>query len=304
MQAFVGIDVSKDMLDVAWNNGEKGKINRFPNTPAGAKALAKALQGVQRVVLEATGGYEREIAEALSQADIPLSVVNPKRVRDFARSLGRLAKTDTIDAGILALFAKHFHEQLPLYSISPEQVALREWVALRQDLVQSRVQYQNRIKQASLSIRPTLTKLLQTLKQEIRALTQQIQEQLKAFPQAQVLMRVTGLGVVAVATLIAQMPELGWLSGKEAAALAGLAPFNRDSGQFRGRQFCHGGRKTVRCVLYLAANCARRFDEKIKAFFERLIAKGKPFKVAVTACARKLLVILNAKLKEHYALAS
>lgn len=297
---FVGIDVSKQYLDVCLDPARP--TARRPNTPSAAESLAKELTSICRVVVEATGGYEQTLVQALVKHQVPVSVVNPKRVRDFARSLGKLAKTDKIDAQVLALFASHFHQDLPLYSSKPEQTALKELVTLRQDLVQSQVQYKNRLKQACQPVRDHLQEMVDSLKKQIQAVTQEIKRLLKDIPQTHILEEMVGLGLVTTATLLGQMPELGTLSGKEAAALAGLAPFNRDSGQFRGKQFCHGGRKAVRNALYLAAFCARRYDPKMKAFFETLIAKGKPFKVAITACARKLLVILNAKLRDHYAL--
>jgi len=297
---FVGIDISKDHLDIC-QEPSRPTVRR-PNTPSAVKGLARELQKASLVVVEATGGYERLIVEALCEQGIPVSVVNPKRVRDFARSMGKLAKTDKVDAIVLSLFASHFHPELTLYTLTPEQRLLRELVALRQDLVQSAVQYKNRLKQTSGLVQQYIQELLDSLKKQIQDVTTRLKELVSPLPQAGMLQTVTGLGLVTTATLIAQIPELGQISGKEAASLAGLAPFNRDSGKFKGKQFCHGGRKHLRKAVYMAAFSARRYDPKMRAFFEGLIAQGKPFKVAMVACSRKLLVILNAKMRDHYAL--
>jgi len=297
---FVGIDVSKNHLDVCLAPARPA--SQRPNTPSDAESLVLELKGASLVVIEATGGYEQTIAQCLLKHQIPVSVVNPKRVRDFARATGKLAKTDKIDAQVLSLFASHFHKELPLYKTTPENIALKELVSLRSDLVQSLVQYKNRLKQACQAVRQHVKQMIKTLTEQLKALSKEIDTLLKSLPEAELLQSVTGIGSVTTATLIAQMPELGRLNGKEIAALAGLAPFNRDSGQYRGKQFCQGGRKPVRNILYMAVLCARRFDPKMKAFYESLIAKGKPFKVAMIACARKLLVILNAKLRDFYAL--
>lgn len=301
MTQFVGIDVSKDYLDVCLDSDKQAA--RHLNMPGAAVALAETLQNTILVVVEATGGYEQTLVQVLQQHGIAVSVVNPKRVRDFAKSLGKLAKTDAIDAQILALYAKTFHTHL-IPVASSEASTLKELVSLRQDLVQSLVQYKNRFKKASDLTKPYLQQTITSLKQQIQALNRTLKEQLESLSEAKVLQKVTGLGLVTTATLLANMPELGCIEGKQAASLAGLAPFNCDSGKFRGKRFCRGGRQQTRNALYLAANIARRYDDKMKAFFDSLIAKGKPFKVAITACARKLLVILNAKLRDHYALAS
>lgn len=301
MKQIVGIDVSKQWLDcyslqdsACWQVG---------NGEEGWQALSCKLCDVDLVIVEATGGYQKGVVEALQQASIPIAVVNPKRVRDFARSLGKLAKTDKIDAMTLALYGGYFQDKLAL-TPSQKHPALKELVALRQDLVQSLVQYKNRLKQASPVSRSYIEQVRDSLKEQIKAVTDEINVIIKPLAEAKVLRGVTGLGPVVTATLLADMPELGHMDGKQAASLAGLAPFNRDSGKFRGKQFCLGGRKQIRNMLYLAANTARRHDPEMKVFFERLVAKNKPFKVALTACARKLLVILNAKLRDHYALVS
>lgn len=301
MEAFVGVDVSKDTLDV-FCEGAKRSALQCLNTQGEAERLAKKLKGVTRVVVEATGGYEKVLVTALYNQGVAVSVVNPRRVRDFAKSLGKLAKTDKIDANVLALFAKHFHTTLPVTKVSSERTLLKELVALRQDLVQSLVQYKNRLSQASGSIKPYLQEIITELKAQVKTITQELKALLSQCPQAEVLQQATGVGLISAATLLAQLPELGRLTGKQVAALAGLAPFNRDSGQYRGKRFCQGGRKSLRNSLYLAANTARRYDPKMKAFYDNLIANGKPFKVAVTACARKLLVILNAKIRDQLTL--
>ena len=301
MKHIVGIDVSNQWLDCY--SSQDSACWRVGNEEKGWQALSCELCGAELVVLEATGGYQNGVVEAFQQAGIPVAVVNPKRVRDFARSLGKLAKTDKIDATMLALYGHYFQEKLTLASI-PRQPGLKELVALWQDLVQSLVQYKNRLKQASPATRHHIEQVRDSLQQQIKIVTDEIKALTKPLPEAQVLQGVTGVGTVITATLLADMPELGHLDGKQVAALAGLAPFNRDSGKYRGKQFCQGGRKQIRSMVYLAANSARRFDPDMKAFFDRLTANGKPFKVVLTACARKLLVILNAKMRDHYALIS
>jgi transposase len=294
MVHFVGIDVAKHQLDIAMGD----TITQCPNTPEGIESLLPQLSNVKRVVVEATGGYEQCVVKTLTQHAIPVSVVNPKWVRDFAFSLGKRAKNDRLDARLLAHYAEKNHDQLRIYTLKPDTDFLKSCVALRNDLVQSRVQYKNRLQQAPPPLQTVIQQTLNLLETQIDTLTKQIEQMVAACNTAPVLNSVTGIGPVVASTLLAELPELGTLSGKEAASLAGVAPFVRQSGQYRGKQFCHGGRQSLRNALYMAANCARRYNPAIKAFYERLRDKGKPFKVAVLACARKLLVQLNAKVRD------
>jgi transposase len=187
---FVGIDVSKGHLDICLDPARP--VERRPNAPSSAESLALALKNISLVVVEATGGYEQTVVQALLKHQIPVSVVNPKRVRDFARSLGKLAKTDKLDAQVLYLFSSHFHQNLPRYSATSEQIVLKELVALRNDMVQSLVQYKNRLKQACEKVRTHIQKVADDLKQQIKAVTEEIKVLLKPLPQAEVLQ--TGLG--------------------------------------------------------------------------------------------------------------
>lgn len=293
---FIGIDVSKDWLDVY---EERSGFVRLANTSTGIATLCERMGEPVLVVVEATGGYERNLVNALLAKAIPVHVANPKRVRDFARSEGLLAKTDCLDARVLSLYAKEKQARLRLTS-QPCDVRLQNLVSLRQDLVDTRSGYKNRLKQASVDIEPIIAKTLNYLTDQIDALDAQIAELSQQKPQAQVLAEVKGVGKCLTAVLLAYLPELGHISNREVAALCGVAPFNCDSGKMRGRRKIWGGRQSIRTVLYMAANAARRFDPEMKTFFDRMIEKGKPYKVALTACMRKLLVRLNAKLRDYY----
>jgi transposase len=247
---FVGIDVSKAWLDIAqWEDGRVlSRIDRQENSIKSAEKLAKTLRKVQLVVMEATGGYEQIMVEALLQKGLPVSVVNPKRVRDFAKSTGQLAKTDRVDACILAEYAALFNGRLRRQSVqkAPE---LKSLCALRQDVVQAITQTKNRLSKSPQGIETLLNETLIHFKVQLKTIDQQIAEILKEYPQTQVLLGVKGIGPAVASILIAELPELGHLNSKEVAALVGVAPFNCDSGQFRGRRSVWGGRKTVRNAL-------------------------------------------------------
>jgi len=299
MQEFVGIDVSKEWLDV--HCLPSGREWRVKNEAVDIEPLAAKLKQAERVLVEATGGYERVVTETLRQYGIEMWVVNPKRVRDFARSTGKLAKTDQLDAQVLAAFCATMTPKTQKFDTCLELKALQ---AHRQDLVKLMTMQKNRLQQNRAGqIRESIQRLLGALKVELQAVEEQIKGVIQASPQlqskAQVLESVKGVGFVLSSTLLAQLPELGYLDGKEIAALVGVAPFNCDSGLYRGKRRIWGGRQDVRHMLYLGAFIARRYDPHMKAFYERLRAAGKPFKVAMVACMRKLLVILNAKVRDH-----
>lgn len=298
--SVIGIDVSKTTLD--WFHSGSGETRQFPNTRQGFTKLLKGLGPDNIVILEATGGYERGIVKALHQAKIPLAVVNPKRVRDFAKSLGKLAKTDCLDARVLAQFGTAVSVRLQ-EAPTPEVEQLNRLNAYRQDLKLSWVQYRNRLQQADEPwVRESLQQVLNGLKEQLKATDKQsakvIQSASALKEKAQLLLSVAGVGEVLTAMLLGNLPELGHLSGKEVSALVGVAPFNCDSGQLRGQRKIWGGRKEIRNVLFMAANRARIHDPEMNTYYEQLRARGKAFKVALVACMRKLLVRLNAKMRD------
>ena len=297
----VGIDIAKLSFDAAF--GVRAQAQTFSNDEAGHEALITAWAGqpVELIVMEATGGLERDLACALQAAGFAVAVVNPRQARDFARAMGHLAKTDRIDAHALATLAQvlashpernKFVKPLP----TAEQQALQALVGRRRQLVTMLVAERNRLAVSHKAARASIEALIKA----IRAQLDTVEDELAAHIDrhhadlARRLSQVSGIGPTTAATLIADMPELGTLSRREIAALAGLAPFNRDSGLMRGRRSIFGGRAVVRHTLYMATLAAIRFNAVIKPFYGRLIEAGKPKKVAIVACMRKLLTILNA----------
>ena len=299
---YVGIDVAKDMLDVALRPA--GERWRVEHDAAGLEQLVARLQALAPalIVLEATGGLELGLVGALAAAALPVVVVNPRQVRDFARATGRLAKTDALDAAVLAHFAEAVRP--PLRPLSDAQTqTLRQLLTRRRQLVGMRVAEGQRLTRAGAAVRPGIEAHIAWLEQQLGALEAELQQQLRSSPvwrERDALLRtVPGVGPQLSLTLLAQLPELGTLDRRQVAALVGVAPFNRDSGRLRGRRTIWGGRARVRAMLYMGALSASRFNPLIRAFYQRLLAAGKPKKVALTACMRKLLVILNAMLKHH-----
>jgi transposase len=301
MKTIVGIDVSKDFLD-GFSLADNASW-RVPYQQSQLEALSVKLKGADLVVVEATGGYQQALVSHLQDNDIPVTVVNPRRVRDFAKASGLLAKTDKLDARVLALFGQVF-APVPQMPCDEPVIQLKALVTYREDLLKMTTAQKNRRKQIkSPALIDSIQRSLAFLTHEIAMLEKAIQASLKADDQlsakATVLNRVKGVGPVLTATLLGQLPELGQVDHKPIAALAGVAPFNCDSGRFKGKRKIWGGRANVRKTLYLAANIARRCDPAFNAFYEKLRNAGKPFKVAIIACARKLLVILNAKMRDH-----
>lgn len=297
---FVGIDVSRDALSVAVLPG--GQSKEFPNTDGGQNDLVGFLQtmDVALVVVEASGGLERAVARSLTQASIPVAVVNPRQVRDYAKAMGRLAKTDTIDAQVLAQFAEAVRpEPRPLANDKTQELAAL--VSRREQVVNMLTAEKNRLYSASPDIRPSIVAHIAWLKGQRDELDRKIRALSKADPEwrerQRILRSVPGVGPVLSATVLGCLPELGSLDRKEIAALVGVAPFNRDSGRMRGRRTVWGGRGQVRKVLYMATVAAVRSNSVIGAFYRRLVEAGKAPKVALVACMRKLLVILNAMVK-------
>ncbi len=301
-KGFVGVDVSKARLDVFVST--QAGVAAFGNDAAGVAALVTALSAAdpQRIVLEATGGLERALVAQLLAAHLPVCVVNPRQVRDFAKATGRLAKTDRLDAQVLALFAEKVEPvQRPV--LDEVAQALADQLARRRQLVEMLTMEKNRLQQhPPKAVRQDLKHHIEWLQRALRASDGGLRQAVEASPAWQakrdLLAEVKGVGEVTTLTLIGLLPELGTLNRKQVAALVGVAPLNRDSGTLRGRRSVWGGRAEVRAVLYMAALSAIRHNSVIRAFHTRLRAAGKAKKVAIVACMRKLLTILNAMLRD------
>ena len=297
---FVGIDVSGDFLDVAIH--QSSETWRVPNEAASIDALVQQLAAMNPalIVMEATGKLELAVLKALCQARLPAVAVNPRQVRDFARATGRRAKTDRIDALAIAHFAAVIQPVVrPLDDEQTEQ--LQALLLRRIQLVEMLVAEKNRLERAHQAARESLRDHIKWLKQQIDVADHDIDSFLRASSawrhKEDLLRSVPGIGPGAAATLIAFMPELGSLSRRQIASLAGVAPFNVDSGNHTGKRRVQGGRAIVRRSLYMACVPALRFNPAIRAFYDRLRQAGKPFKVAITACMRKLLTTLNAMIR-------
>jgi transposase len=300
---LVGIDVAKHSLDVYLASEDRSFT--ITNDTAGFGQLLEELPaaGSCLVVIEATGGYQSRVVGVLVAAGHRVAVVNPRQVRDFARSLGILAKTDRLDARVIARFGAQVNPR-PVEIGSEKQAELRELVTRRRQLVAWRTAEQNRLETTLTKVvRKNIRHLLEQLDKQIRQLEEAIGELLQNEPElaskAALLETVPGVGPVTVTSLLVDLPELGRLDRQQVAALVGVAPFNRDSGKFHGRRAIWGGRAALRSVLYMAALTARRSNPVIRDFANRLETAGKPFKVVLTACMRKLLVILNSMLKNN-----
>lgn len=298
----VGIDVSKDRLDIAILPG--GEAFAVARDVAGLDALVARLGSLapQAVALEATGGYETVVAATLAAAGLPVVVVNPAQVRAFGRAVGQRAKTDPIDAGLIARFAAMTRPAIrPLPDEATQHLA--DLVARRRQIIQMMVSERQRLARATRPrLRRSLDRLLAALQVELSEIDAAIGEDVRASPawreKEDLLASVPGIGPTIARTLIAEMPELGRLDRREIAALAGLAPWTRQSGQWKGRSFIAGGRASVRAALFMGAFTAIRHNPPLKAFRDKLIAAGKPKLVALIAVARKLLTILNAILRD------
>jgi transposase len=299
---YAGIDVSKSTLDVAVTNQKE--IKSFSNDGSGIQQivdyLKKKVPGL--TVMEATGGMEALLAANLNAAQIPVVVANPRQVRDYARSVGKLAKTDSIDARTLAEFGRDIHpEPRPLTDKQTKEI--KAMLVRRQQVIAMITTENNRLWSADVHIVQAIQKHIAWLKQQLKDLDQDLENQIKSSPiwreKDDLLKSVPGIGPVVSLTLMSALPELGALNRKQIAALAGVAPFNRDSGKFRGKRVTKGGRTRVRSALYMAALVATRFNPVIKEYYQRLLKLGKVKKVALTACMRKLLTMLNAIIRDH-----
>ena len=300
---YVGIDVCKDRLDVGlWPSG---KTFSEPNDAKGIARLVKRLakRKPSLVVLESTGRLEVPVALELGEAGVPYRIVNPRQVRDFAKALGQLAKTDRIDSIVLARWAESAKlEPKPLPDA--ERRELRALVMRRLQLIETKVAEENRLKSELVpKVRKSLKDSIAWLERQIKKLDNDLERMIKNSPTFSdlndLIQSVPGIGPNTANMIIACLPEVGTLNRRSVAALVGVAPLNRDSGKSRGRRFCWGGRAEVRAALYMAALVASRYNPVIKALYLRLRAKGKPAKIALVACMRKLLVIMNAMVRDQ-----
>ena len=297
VKRFIGIDVAKAQLEVfIWPGGETFSV---ANDEVGIGALRRQLEPADFVILEATGGSEMPVASALAAAGLAVAIVNPRQVRDFARATGRLAKTDRLDAEVLARFGEAVRpEARPL--ANEQAQALEALVTRRRQLVEMLTAEKNRRANAPNFLHRSIDEHIRWLEKRLSGLDDELAELIRDTPlwreRDELLRSVPGVGKVLSSTLLAQLPELGMLNRKQIAALAGLAPFNRDSGKLRGSRCIWGGRAQVRRVLYMATVAGVRSNPAIRTFYLRLRANGKHAKPALIACMRKFLVILNAML--------
>ena len=309
ISTFVGIDVSKEHLDVRIL---KGPAFRWSNSPSDRTGLLRQLPepGTCLIVVEATGRYEQSLVCDLAAAGHAVSVVNPRQVRDYAKALGMLAKTDRIDAQVIARFAQHVQPR-PIAQTHEKQAQLDELVSRRRQLVEHRTaEVSRRATCLNKEVRHSVQHFIDTINKDLKRIDREILKLIASdddWQQRYDLVKSTpGIGDVNAANLVAKLPELGQLNRQQISALVGIAPMNHDSGQFRGQRRIKGGRASLRATLYMAALVATRCNPVIREFYQRLKANGKPSKVALTACMRKLLVILNtmAKTNSHWRLAA
>jgi transposase len=296
-KVFAGIDVAKSTLEVAIT-GQK-EVRSFSNSKGGIEELLNYLKAMplKGIVMEATGGLEKLLSATLTETGLPAVVVNPRQVRDYAKAKGKLAKTDAIDARILAQFARDIHPEVrALPDKQTEQI--KSIMARRCQVIEMITAERNRLNTADLSVRPLIESHIDWLKGQLKEIDRNLDEHIRSSPiwrEKEAMLRSTpGVGPVLSRTLIGSLPELGKLNRKEIATLVGVAPLNRDSGTLRGKRTIWGGRAKVRASLYMAALVGTRYNPVIKAFYTRLLQKGKAKKVALVACMRKLLTILNS----------
>jgi len=301
-ETYVGIDVSKDRLDVAVL-GEKQE-KQVSNTKDGITQLVKQMVNLQPelIVVEATGGYQRNVVDVLFHAGLSVAVVNPARVRQFARACGLLAKTDKLDAQVLAVFGQRVQPKR-YEGKSEAEKELSGLLVRRKQLEEMLKAEQNRLRTISPALRGSVERIISLLKEEKKRLEEQIQEFLKEQKawqeQREILSSAPGVGMVTTATLLAELPELGKMDRKKIAALVGVAPMNYDSGRKRGYRKTKGGRTDVRSVLYMSTLVATRYNPLIRTQYQHLLKRGKEKKVALTACMRKFLTILNAMVRDQ-----
>lgn len=300
-ELYVGIDVSKERLDIATSDGRQWAID---NEERGHRQLCEqfATHQPQLIVMEATGGLERAAAAELAAAGLALRIVNARQVRDFAKASGRLAKTDRLDAQVLVAFAQAMKLE-PREVASQELQALQALIARRRQLIEMLVMERNRLRTAHREVKRSLKKSIEWLETQLRHTDQDLGSALRECgvwrEKVELLESVPGIARVTALKLLASLPELGTLNRREISALAGVAPFNRDSGRWCGKRSIYGGRALARGALYMAALVGVRHNAVLKVFYQRLRAAGKPAKVALTACMRKLLTIINSMLRHR-----
>lgn len=299
---YVGIDIAKAHVDVkgqTWSD-----VERYLNEKRQIKKLVKRLntEDTTLVVMESTGGYERELAKALDDAAIKVAVVNPWRTRNFAKSLGLRAKTDPIDTGVILRFAETIKPE-PTKVLTDQEYELRQLLIRRIQMIKQKTQEKNRLEHACPLVKKSILSVIRSLNTHIKAITKQIDKLIKKDSSmaqtADLLQSAKGVGQIVAYSLIALLPELGQLNRKAIAALVGVAPYNRDSGNHSGQRSIIGGRSEIRSVLYMATLTAIRCNSKIRIFYRTLLSRGKKKKVALVACMRKFLVCLNAMVKTN-----
>lgn len=297
----VGIDVAKEKIDVF--NSSTQKLVTIPNDPMGHRELLRLLKEnhCNSVCLEATGGYERKLVTKLTSKNVQVSVVNPRMIRDFAKAAGKLAKTDAIDAQVIALFAQRMKPRVTV-PLSKTQQKLKDLTARRRQLVADIVREQNRLANAyDKDVQRMISKMISQLQKQKETLESKVKDVIQSDElmqrRARILASVPGIGAASVAVLISELPELGSLNRKQIARLIGVAPTNRDSGTLRGKRTTGGGRVQVRNALYMPTIVAKFYNPKIKAFYDRLLSAGKPKLVALIAAMRKLITLLNTLIK-------
>lgn len=299
---YIGVDVSKAILDVYILPHKK--YMQFKNNPKDIRKLVKKLAVFSgaSIVMEATGGYEKLAAQSLSAANFHLSIINPRFIRDFAKALGKLAKTDRIDAEVVALYAAKVQPKATtMYNENQQKLA--DLNARRRQIIEMITMEKNRLDKATPELKKSIQRIIKVLEKELEsinaALAKSIQHDNAFAHKSTLLNSIKGVGPVVATGVLADLPELGMLDSRQVTALAGLAPYNRDSGTLRGKRTIWGGRASVRSALYMAALVATRHNPQIKAFYERLCNKGKQKKVALVACMRKLLIMMNAMIKHN-----
>lgn len=300
-EIYVGIDVSKERLDGALTDG---RVLQWPNDEAGCGALCEFLSNERPalVVMEATGGFERPLATQLSAAGLQVRVVNPRLVRHFAKASGLLAKTDRLDARVLERFAQAIRPE-PRALASEELHLLQALISRRRQLIEMLLMEKNRLGSAHRSVKPSIQRTVRWLEKQLAGTDEDMDQALKQCgvwrEKVDLLQTVPGIARVISLNLIASLPELGTLNRRQISALAGVAPFNRDSGRMQGKRCIYGGRAVSRSALYMAALVGSRHNPVLRAFYQRLRAAGKPGKVALVACMRKLLTILNVMIRDN-----
>lgn len=301
-KCYIGIDVSKAILDVYILPFKK--YMQFKNDTKGIQKLTEKLKSFSQasIVMEATGGYEKPIAQSLQKAGLSVSVVNPRPIRDFAKALGKLAKTDRIDAEVIALFAEKMQPQANV-TYNENQQKLAGLHARRRQIIDMITMEKNRLDKVSGELKKSIQRIIKVLEKELQAINEALEKSIQNdadYAQKNMLLKsIKGVGSIVAAGIVADLPELGSVNAKQISALAGLAPYNRDSGTLRGKRTIWGGRASVRTTLYMATLVATRHNPQIKSFYEHLCSAGKQKKVAIIACMHKLLIIMNAMIKHN-----